>query len=75
MPLIDVGHFLLEVEIDTEIDPKGNPISSDSNNLDSLQKHHVCNNDNTMVTIFKKGGVSFFLLFFLIFISIIISRP
>ena len=39
-PLVDVGHFLLEVEIDTKIDPKGDPVSSDSNNLDSLRKHH-----------------------------------
>ena len=39
-PLVDVGHFLLEVEIDAKIDPKGDPISSDSNNMDSLQKHH-----------------------------------
>jgi hypothetical protein len=39
-PLVDVGHFVLEVEIDVEIDPKGDPVSSDSNNLDSLRKHH-----------------------------------
>ena len=39
-PLVDVGHFLLEVEIDAKIDPKGDPVSSDSNNLDSLRKHH-----------------------------------
>ena len=39
-PLVDVGHLLLEVEIDVEIDPKGDPVSSDSNNLDSLRKHH-----------------------------------
>ena len=39
-PIIDVGHFLIEVEIDVEIDPKGDPISNDSNNLDSLRKHH-----------------------------------
>ena len=39
-PLVDVGHFLLEVEIDDEIDPKGDPVSSDSINLDSLRKHH-----------------------------------
>ena len=39
-PIVDVGHFLLEVEIDVEIDPKGDPVSNDSNNLDSLQKHH-----------------------------------
>ena len=28
------------MEIDAKIDPKGDPVSSDSNNLDSLQKHH-----------------------------------
>jgi hypothetical protein len=28
------------VEIDVKIDPKGDPVSSDSNNLDSLRKHH-----------------------------------
>jgi hypothetical protein len=39
-PIVDVGHFLLEVEIDAKIDPKGDPVSSDSNNLDSLRKHH-----------------------------------
>ena len=39
-PLVDVGHFLLEVEIDAKIDPKGDPVSSDSNNLDSLREHH-----------------------------------
>jgi hypothetical protein len=39
-PLVDVGHFLLEVEIDAKIDPKGDPVSSDSNNLDSLRNHH-----------------------------------
>ena len=39
-PFVDVGHFLLEVEIDAKIDPKGDPVSSDSNNLDSLRKHH-----------------------------------
>ena len=39
-PLVDVGHFLLEVEIDTEIDSKGDPVWSDTNNLDSLRKHH-----------------------------------
>ena len=39
-PTVDVGHFILEVEIDAEIDPKGDPVSSDSNNLDSLRKHH-----------------------------------
>ena len=39
-PLVDVGHFVLEVEIDTKIDPKGDPVSSDSNNVDSLLKHH-----------------------------------
>ena len=39
-PFVDVGHLPLEVEIDTEIDPKGDPVSSDSNILDSLRKHH-----------------------------------
>ena len=39
-PIVDVGHFVLEVEIDVEIDPKGDPISHDRNNLDSLRKHH-----------------------------------
>ena len=39
-PLVDVGHFLLEVEIDSKIDPKGDPVSSDGNNLESLRKHH-----------------------------------
>jgi hypothetical protein len=39
-PIVDVGRFLLEVEIDVKIDPKGDPVSSDSNNLDSLRKHH-----------------------------------
>jgi hypothetical protein len=39
-PFVDVGHFLLEVEIDAKIDPKGDPVSSDSNILDSLRKHH-----------------------------------
>jgi hypothetical protein len=39
-PHVDVGHFLLEVEIDAKIDPKGDPVSSDSNILESLQKHH-----------------------------------
>jgi hypothetical protein len=37
-PLVDVGHFLLEVEIDTEIDPrkKGDPVSSDRNNFEDV---------------------------------------
>ena len=39
-PLVDVGHLLLEVEIDAKIDSKGDPVSSDSNILDSLRKHH-----------------------------------
>ena len=39
-PLVDVGHFLLEVEIDAKIDPKGDPVCSDSNNLVSLRRHH-----------------------------------
>ena len=36
---VDVGHFLLEVEIDAKIDAKGDPVSN-GNNLDSLRKHH-----------------------------------
>ena len=39
-PLVDVGHFILEVEIDAKIDSKGDPVCSDSNNLDSLREHH-----------------------------------
>ena len=39
-PLVDVGHFLLQVEIDAKIDPKGDPVLSNSNNLVSLRKHH-----------------------------------
>ncbi|KAF8799329.1 hypothetical protein BYT27DRAFT_7201855 [Phlegmacium glaucopus] len=39
-PLVDVGHFLLEVEIDAKIDPKADPVCSDGNNVDSLRKHH-----------------------------------
>ena len=39
-PLVDIGHFILEVEIDAKIDPKGDPVSSDSNNMNSLRKHH-----------------------------------
>ncbi|KAF8799336.1 hypothetical protein BYT27DRAFT_6867385 [Phlegmacium glaucopus] len=39
-PLVDVGHLLLEVEIDAKIDPKADPVCSDSNNMDSLRKHH-----------------------------------
>ena len=39
-PIVDAGHFLLEVEIDVKIDPEGDPVSSDSNNLDSLRNHH-----------------------------------
>ena len=39
-PLVDIGHSLLEVEIDDKIDPKHDPVSSNSNNVDSLRKHH-----------------------------------
>ena len=39
-PLVDIGHFILEVEIEAKIDSKGDPVCSDSNNLDSLRKHH-----------------------------------
>ena len=36
-PFVDVGHFVLEVEIDAEINAKGDPVY---NNLDSLRNHH-----------------------------------
>ena len=39
-PLVDVGHFQLEVEIDAKIDAKGDPVFNESNNLDSLRRHH-----------------------------------
>ena len=39
-PFVDVGHLLLEVEIDAKIDPKGDPVFSDSNILDLLREHH-----------------------------------
>ena len=40
-PIINVGHFLLEVEIDTKInDLKGDPVSSNIDILNSLRKHH-----------------------------------
>ena len=39
-PLVDVGHFILEVEVDAEIDSKGDPVCSDSNILSSLREHH-----------------------------------
>ena len=39
-PIVDVGHFVLEVEIDAGIDSKGDPVCSDSNILDSLREHH-----------------------------------
>ena len=39
-PLVDVGHFILEVEIDAEIDSEGDPVCSDGNNMDSLREHH-----------------------------------
>jgi hypothetical protein len=39
-PIVDVGHFLLEVEIDVKINPKGDPVFSDSSILNSLRKHH-----------------------------------
>ena len=39
-PRVDIGHVLLEVEIDAKIDPKCDPVYKDSNNLDSLRKHH-----------------------------------
>ena len=39
-PFVDVGHSLLEVEIDAKIDSKGDPVFNDSDNLNSLRKHH-----------------------------------
>ena len=37
---LDVGHHLLEVEIDAKIDSKGDPVCRDGDNLDSLREHH-----------------------------------
>ena len=39
-PLVDIGHHLLEVEIDAKIDSKSDPVCSDGNNMDSLREHH-----------------------------------
>ena len=40
-PLVDVGHHLLEVEIDAEIDSEGDdPVCRDKNILGSLREHH-----------------------------------
>ena len=40
-PLIDVGHFLVEVKIDDKIvNPKGDPVSSNRTILHSLRNHH-----------------------------------
>ena len=39
-PFVDVGHNLLEVEIDSKIDSEGDPVCSDSNILSSLREHH-----------------------------------
>ena len=39
-PLVDIGHRLLEVEIDAKFDPKGDPVYKDGNHLASLRKHH-----------------------------------
>ena len=39
-PTVDVGHFLLEVEIVAKIDPNGDPVAKDKNNRDSLREHH-----------------------------------
>ena len=40
-PHVDVGHHLLEVEIDTKIvDIEGDPVCSDSKIQDSLREHH-----------------------------------
>ena len=38
---VDVGQLLLEVEIDAEMDPRSDPVSSDSSFLDSLRKHYL----------------------------------
>ena len=39
-PLVDVGHFILEVEIDAKMDSKGDPVCGDRNILNLLRKHH-----------------------------------
>ena len=39
-PHVNVGHFLLEVELDAEINSKGDPVCSDGNNMESLREHH-----------------------------------
>ena len=39
-PVVNVGHFLLEVELEAKIDSKGDPVCSDSNTLDLLREHH-----------------------------------
>ena len=39
-PLVNVGHFLLEVELGAKIDSKGDPVCSDSDNMVSLREHH-----------------------------------
>jgi len=38
--IVDVGQYLLEVEIEGEFDPKVDPVSSDSNIVNSVRKHH-----------------------------------
>ena len=38
--LLDVGHFILEVEIGAGIKLKDDPVCSDSNNLDLIREHH-----------------------------------
>ena len=38
---LNVGHFLLEVEINVQVDPKDDPVlSNDSDIMNSLRKHH-----------------------------------
>ena len=39
-PLVDIGHLLLEVEIDSKFNPECDPVFKVNNNLDSLRKHH-----------------------------------
>ena len=39
-PLVDVGHHLLEVEIDAKIDSKGDLVCNDSKILSSLREHY-----------------------------------
>ena len=39
-PLVDVDHFILEVEIDAKIDFKSDPVLSNGDSLNSLRYHH-----------------------------------